>query len=131
MKLVTFTSLLLLSAAFVTPVSADQPTAVTVKAVSEQGSTERLTASQPAIYDLGHTTAVIFYYTNSAGERLLVTTIAPKDPDSGETATQQIIKMEADGEYLINIAGNTKDSESMKLSAYFEGKDLIVAFNKV
>lgn len=131
MKLVTFTCFLLLSAAIAAPVSADQQSAVTVNAVPEQGSTERLTASQPAIYDLGHTTAVIFYYTNSAGERLLVTTIAPKDPDSGETATQQIIKMEADGEYLINIAGNAKDSAPMKLSAYFEGKDLIVAFNKV
>jgi len=94
-------------------------------------SVERLNASEPVTVDLGSKIAVVFYYTDANGDRLLVTAIGPKDPDSGVAATQQIIKMDAAGQYVINIASDESGSTPMKLSARFEGSDLIVYFNKV
>ncbi len=98
---------------------------------ANQASTERLEASEPVTYDLGKKLAVIFYYTDSKGDRLLVTAIGPKDPDSGIASTQQIVKMDSDGKYEINFASDHQGSEPMKLTAHFEGNDLVVAFDKV
>ena len=94
-------------------------------------SIERLDASEPATYDLGSKLAVVFYYTDAEGDRLLVTAIGPKDPDSGMTSTQQIIKMDPAGEYEINIDSDKNDFVPMKLSARFEGDDLVVALDQV
>ena len=88
-------------------------------------------ASEPVIYDLGSNLAIVFYYTDSKGNRLLVTTIGPKDPDSAASATQQILTMNSEGEYVINISSDNPGSKPMKLTAHFEGNDLIVAFVKV
>ncbi len=99
--------------------------------VTNQGTIERLDASEPVTIDLGSKIAIVFYYTDANGDRLLVTAIGPKDPDSKEAATQQIIKMSVTGEYVINIESDDSDAESGKLSAYFEGSQLIVAFDKV
>lgn len=98
---------------------------------ASQASTERLDASEPVIYDLGNKLAVIFYYTDSKGDRLLVTTIGPKDPDSGIASSQQIVKMDAAGRYVITIDSDKNESAPMKLTAHFEGSDLIVSFNKL
>ncbi len=125
MKLRTLLSatLLMLSTATMTvyaaELSANQPTV------------ERLNASEPVTIDLGSKIAVVFYYTDANGDRLLVTAIGPKDPDSGVAATQQIIKMDAAGQYVINITSDESGSTPMKLSARFEGNELVVYFNKV
>ncbi len=125
MKLRTLLSatLLMLSTATMT-VSAAELSA-------NQPSVERLNASEPVTIDLGSKIAVVFYYTDANGDRLLVTAIGPKDPDSGVAATQQIIKMDAAGQYVINITSDESGSTPMKLSARFEGNELIVYFNKV
>ncbi len=125
MKLHIFlsTTLLMLSAATMTVSATELST--------NQPSVERLNASEPVTIDLGRKIAVVFYYTDANGDRLLVTAIGPKDPDSGVASTQQIIKMDSAGQYVINIASDESDSAPMKLSARFEGNDLIVYFNKV
>jgi len=125
MKLQTLLSatLLMLSTAAMT-VSAAEP-------ATNQPSVERLNASEPMTVDLGSKIAVVFYYTDTNGDRLLVTAIGPKDPDSGVASVQQIIKMDEAGQYVINITSDENGSEPMKLSARFEGNDLIVYFNKV
>lgn len=123
MKLRTLAALLMLSAATMT-VSAAELSA-------SQPSVERLKSSEPVTIDLGSKIAVVFYYTDANGDRLLVTAIGPKDPDSGVAATQQIIKMDATGQYVINITSDESGSTPMKLSARFEGNELVVYFNKV
>jgi len=125
MKLQTIlsASLLMLSATTMT-LSAEELSA-------NQPSVERLNASEPVTVDLGSRIAVVFYYTDTNGDRLLVTAIGPKDPDSDMASTQQIIKMDAAGQYVINIASDESGFTPMKLSARFEGSDLIVYFNKV
>ncbi len=125
MKLRTLMSatILMLSAATMTVSAAELATS--------QPSVERLNASEPITIDLGSKIAVVFYYTDVNGDRLLVTAIGPKDPDSGVAATQQIIKMDAAGQYVMNITSDESGSTPMKLSARFEGNELIVYFNKV
>ncbi len=130
MKLRTLLSatLLMLSTATMT-VSAAELSANSGQ--SSGASVERLNASEPVTIDLGNKIAVVFYYTDANGDRLLVTAIGPKDPDSGVAATQQIIKMDAAGQYVINITSDESGSTPMKLSARFEGNELVVYFNKV
>ena len=128
MKLQTLSALLLMLSA----TSAAVATYAEDRVIpANQASTERLEASEPVTYDLGKKLAVIFYYTDSKGDRLLVTAIGPKDPDSGIASTQQIVKMDSDGKYEINFASDNQGSEPMKLTAHFEGNDLVVAFDKV
>ncbi len=127
MKLRTLSALLVMLSAATITVSAAELSA----AQTSQPSVERLNASEPVTIDLGSKIAVVFYYTDANGDRLLVTAIGPKDPDSGVAATQQIIKMDAAGQYVINIASDESGSAPMKLSARFEGNDLVVYFNKV
>lgn len=127
MKLRALLPLFLITATAAIPAYAE--TAVTT--ATSPKTIERLEASEPVTIDLGSKIAVIFYYTDANGDRLLVTAIGPKDPDSGEVATQQIIKMNTAGEYVINIDSNEKGTESVRLSAYFEGSELIVAFDNV
>jgi len=131
MKLRQISTLLLLLSATFTAVSSYAEDSIISSQIADQASTERLDASEPVAYDLGRKIAVVFYYTDSNGDRLLVTAIGPKDPDSGEASTQQIIKMDSAGQYVINIASDHNGSAPMKLSAHFEGSDLIVSFNKV
>ncbi|GEM_PF-5260409 len=93
---------------------------------------KRVDASEPVVYDLGDSRAVIFYYTDENGDRLLVTTIGPKDPDADLPATQQIVKMnDQDSEYVVNIESAESGTNPLQLSAHFDGNDLIVAFDKV
>ncbi len=130
MKLRTISTLLLMITALFTGLTTQAEDRSVISA--DQASVERLDASEPVTYDLGENLAVVFYYTDANGDRLLVTTIAPKDPDSDGAATQQILKMDnKEGEYVINIASDDNGSDPMQLSAHFEGNDLIVAFDKV
>ena len=129
MKLRTLPALLVMLSAATMTVSAAELSANSGQ--TSGASVERLNASEPVTIDLGSKIAVVFYYTDANGDRLLVTAIGPKDPDSGVASTQQIIKMDAAGEYVINIASDKNGSVPMKLSAHFEGSDLIVSFNKV
>ena len=125
MKRQALSALFLLSATFAIPAAAEPAL------IETQETVERLDASEPMTIDLGSKLAVVFYYTDAQGDRLLVTAIGPKDPDSTEPATQQIIKMTTSGEYVINFDTEAPGEEAAKLSAYFEGSQLIVAFDKV
>lgn len=126
MNLRALLPLFLLTASAAIPAYAE-----TATTAPTQETIERLEASQPVTIDLGTKMAVVFYYTDANGDRLLVTAIGPKNPDSDAVATQQIIKMNSAGEYVINIDSDEKGTDSVKLSAYFEGSELIVSFDKV
>ena len=62
------------------------------------------TAEDPAIYDLGADLAVVFYYDNEHGERTVVATVAPKDPDSGRPASEHIVVLGAGESYRGTVA---------------------------
>ena len=52
------------------------------------------TGEEPAFYDRGLDLVVVFYYVNAQGKRVVVTTVAPKDPDSGRLATEHIVTLD-------------------------------------
>ncbi len=132
MKLRSLPTLLLLLTILFSVSGFAEKTAVTGRPITSTEETfARLSEAEPIIYDLGSSLAVLFYYIDGKGDRLFVTTIGPKDPDSSATATQHIVKMDQDGEYTISIDHINTSSESMKLSAHYEGKDLVVAVSKV
>ncbi len=125
------TLLLLLTFVFSAPGFAEKLAVTGISITSAQGTVARLTAWEPVTYDLGASLVIIYFYIDEKGDRLLVTAVGPKDPDSRATATHHIVKMAPDGEYTINIDSDESGSEPMKLSAHYEGKYLLVAVNKM
>tara|TARA_B100001964_G_C14028109_1_gene506995 strand:+ start:188 stop:574 length:387 start_codon:yes stop_codon:yes gene_type:complete len=90
----------------------------------------RFTPEDPAIYDLGQDWAVIFYYENAQGERVVVTTIAPKDPDSGRPASEHIVTLRGGESYRAALASTDSTMEPMHVTVRFDEKLLRAAANQ-
>jgi len=96
---------LLTALGLITTAAASFATAEPVStATSEFSHTGSFIAEDPAIYDLGADLAVVFYYDNEHGERTVVTTVAPKDPDSGRSASEHIVVLGIGERYRGTIA---------------------------
>lgn len=81
-------------------------------------SSGQFTADDPRIYDLGHDLAVVFYYDNPNGERVVVTTIGPKDPDSGRPASQHIVTLSEGETYQATL--ETSEAEPINVTVRFD-----------
>ena len=66
----------------------------------------RFTGEEPAFYDRGLDLVVVFYYVNAKGKRVVVTTVAPKDPDSGRLATEHIVTLDQGESFHATFASN-------------------------
>ena len=77
----------------------------------EQQYGGRFKPEDPTIYDLGLDLAVIFYYDNAQGERVVVTTIGPKDPDSGRPASEHIVTLIEGEHYRARLASDDPSVE--------------------
>ena len=131
MKLRPTILLLMLSATFAATTASAEDQSVNTTQIVAEISSEKLEALESITYDLGSNLAVVFYYTESNGDRLVVTTIGPKDPDSGVAGIQQILKANPEDEYTINIGSDESGSLPKRLSASFEGKELVLLLNEV
>lgn len=87
------------------------------------------TPDNPAIYDLGLDLVVVFYYDNAEGERLVVTTIAPKDPDSGRPASEHIVTLREGESFQASFAIDDPAVERIDISIRFDENGLPIAAN--
>lgn len=131
MKLRLTTLLLILSTTFAATTALAENKSQSTTQVVAQISSAKLDALETITYDLGSNLAVVFYYNDSNGDRLVVTTIGPKDPDSGIAGFQQILKANPDSEYTINIGSDDGNNHQKRLTASFKGKELVLIFNEV
>ncbi len=76
------------------------------QSMAEPQYSGRFTAEDPALYDRGLDLVVVFYYVNAQGERVVVTTVAPKDPDSGRLATEHIVTLDQGESFHATFASN-------------------------
>ncbi len=96
---------------------------------SHQGIGE-YTAEQPAIYDLGLDTAIIFSYENTQGERMVVTTVGPKDPDANRPATEHSVKLDQGESYTVTLASSDPSVEPIAVTLRFDDSGTMVASNR-
>jgi len=96
---------------------------------AEQQHSGNFSPEDPAIYDLGLDWAVIFYYDNEQGERVVVTTIAPKDPDSDRTASEHIVTLSPGERYRVTLASSTQTSEPIQVALRFDEFSMLTAMN--
>ena len=87
----------------------------------DQQYSGRFTSEDPAIYDLGRDLAVIFYYDNEHDERVVVTTIAPKDPDSGRPASQHIVTLTEGERYRVTLVSGDPATGPIQVTVRFDG----------
>ena len=92
-------------------------------------NTGSFTPQNPAIYDLGLDVAVVFYYDNVDGERLVVTTIAPKDPDSGRPASEHIVTLGEEQRFQASFAIDDPAIERVNVTLTFDENGLPIAAN--
>ena len=96
---------------------------------SEQQYSGQFSSDDPAIYDLGQDWAVVFYYDNAQGERVVVSTIAPKDPDSGRPASEHIVRLSAGESYRATLASNDPTAEPINVTVRFDENIMRPAMN--
>lgn len=131
MKLRLSTLLLMLSTTFAATTALAENQSLNTTHVVAQISSAKLDALETITYDLGSNLAVIFYYNDTNGDRLVVTTIGPKDPDSGVAGYQQILKANPGSEFTINIGSDESVNHQKSLTASFKGNELVLLMKEV
>ena len=101
-----------------------------IQSEGEQQYSGQFSSDDPAIYDLGQYWAVVFYYDNAQGERVVVTTIAPKDPDSGRPASEHIVTLSAGETYQATLASGNPTSEPIHVTVRFNEFSMRTAMNR-
>ena len=96
----------LLTAASFGVAASDNPIQINTDVVP----TGQFTGEDPAIYDLGQDLAVVFFYNNDAGQNVVVTTIAPKDPDSDRPASEYIVTLDEGEMYTATLASSDSNA---------------------
>jgi hypothetical protein len=85
-----------------------------------QQSGGQFTSDDPQVYDLGSDLAVVFYYDNPQGERVVVTTVGPKDPDSGRPASQHIVTLTEGEVYQATLESSDPTTEAINVTVRFD-----------